>query len=149
MNCTPAGAGRLAPAVSFVSGHWRLAFPRCILCRAMKRVLAIFLLGFTTATGVFAAFRYHFILTSQGFVVERKSELALEDTFIDARRWGFIDYLKHPHIAGILARNSAKGLLDAADDAVDRAAQTSKAAIEKSRKALGDGLEKAGRKVRP
>ncbi len=50
----------------------------------MKRLLALALL----AVAVFGALSYHFILTRDGLILERKEELSFEDTFVDARPWG-------------------------------------------------------------
>lgn len=108
----------------------------------MKKILAVFLLGFLAAGGLFASLSYHFIRTEKQFlVVERKSELTFEDTFIDAREWGLGDYFKHPRIAGILAGRGLKSAFGGADGAADKA-------VKETKKALDQGLEKVQEKLR-
>lgn len=107
----------------------------------MKKILTIFLLGFGAAGGLFASLNYHFILTDKKLVVERKSELTFEDTFVDTRDWGIGDYLKHPRIASVLATRGIRSAFGGADGAAEDA-------VKKTRKALDQGLEKVQEQLR-
>lgn len=111
----------------------------------MKKLLVTFVLGFLCCAGVFAALSYHFILTSgdKTLIVEKKSELGFEDTFVDTRSWGLGDWLKHPRIGAIVAKHGIKSLFD-----TEGASKEAKDAVEKSRKAIDEGLEKLQEKVR-
>jgi hypothetical protein len=114
----------------------------------MKRFLTIFLLGFAVAGGLFAAFNYHFIRTSKGLVVERKSEAGFADTFADTREWGPIDYLKNPTVARALMRSGMKELTSESEKAADKAAKEAGRLLDESQKAVGEALEKAGKQLK-
>ena len=73
--------------------------------RAIRRFIAMFGFGALAAATLFFALNYHFIFTDERIVVERKSELTLEDTIISTRGWGPKDYLSNPRISAILIKN--------------------------------------------
>jgi len=112
---------------------------------SMKKALVTFVLGFLCCAGLFAALSYHFVLTSgdKTLIVEKKGELGFSDTFVDTRKWGLADWLKNPRIGAIVAKHGIKSLLD-----TDGASKEAREAMEKSRKALDEGLEKLQEKVR-
>lgn len=107
----------------------------------MKKVLIAFLLGFACCAGIFGALSYHFILTKERLVVERKGELGLENTFVDTRSWGVGDYFKNPKVAAILARSGIKRAFESGGKQTDEA-------IEAAKKAVDDGLEKVQESMR-
>jgi len=113
----------------------------------MKKALLLFLLGFSVAGGLFASLNYHFILTSERLVVERKRELGFENTIVDARGWGPVDYLRHPAVSAALARHGLKQLFDQAGSSTEEAATKTQGALEKGKQALEKGLDKIGEKV--
>ncbi|MBI5547742.1 MAG: hypothetical protein HY901_27995 [Deltaproteobacteria bacterium] len=110
----------------------------------MKKVLVTFVLGFAIAGGLFAALSYHFVLTDKELVVERKGKLGFAETFVDARGWGLMDYLKNPSVAAILAKHGIKGLAESSGSQADKA----KDALEKLRKGMEETAEKIKGKPR-
>ncbi|MDM8536935.1 hypothetical protein QUF70_09300 [Desulfobacterales bacterium HSG17] len=64
---------------------------------------AILLLIVVLAGGVFGALNYHFIRTNDGLSVLKKTELTIEDTYVDARGIKKIKLLTNPSLvkAGI------------------------------------------------
>jgi hypothetical protein len=115
----------------------------------MKRILTLFFFGFLSAAALFTCANYHFILTeSDGLLVKRKREMSFDQTFVDTRKWGITDYVKHPEIAKHVASKKLNGLLDDADDAKDKASDEAKKLLDSSKKAVGDALESAGEKIK-
>ena len=55
---------------------------------------------------IYSFLQFHFILTKQGFLVRVKSDLTLEDTFVDTRNWTMVDYLKHRRISIALLKGN-------------------------------------------
>lgn len=95
----------------------------------MKRLLALALL----VAVVFGALSYHFILTRDGLIIERKESLSYQETFVDARPWGIFDWAQHPKIAKALARRGASNLSKSAGEAIEKA---------------GEELEKLGKQMK-
>lgn len=95
----------------------------------MKRLLALALL----VAAAFGALSYHFILTRDGLIIERKEALSFEETFVDARPWGILDWAKHPKIAKALAHRGASNLSKSAGEAIEKA---------------GEELEKLGKQMK-
>lgn len=114
----------------------------------MKKILTIFLLGFLCAAGLFGGLNHHFIRTSKGLVIERKSELGFADTYVDTRSWGPIDYLKNPKVTKALMRGGFKDVSSEGEDAAGEAAKEAGRLLDESQKALGDALEQAGKKLK-
>src|SRR5690242_3098183 len=103
----------------------------------MKKVLTIFVLGFLVAAGLGFAANYSVIRSNDGWFLERKDKMTLEDAYVDTRNWGLGDFLKHPAIAAALtARGFKKAFKEEAPSVGDKA----KEAVEKGRKAVADGL---------
>ncbi len=100
-------------------------------------VLLVFALGFLAAGGLFAALVFHFIRTPKRWVVARKARVGFEQTYVDARAWGVVDYAKNPGLAAILARNGIAAALGVPVTPTER-----------GKKALDDGLEKIQQKLR-
>jgi hypothetical protein len=98
----------------------------------MKKMLGVFLLGVVAAGAFFGAWTYHFIVTGDGLVVERKVHWGLEDTYVDTRGWGILDYGKHPNISAIVASRKIRVALGAGSDAE----KVAKDALDEAKKAL-------------
>lgn len=106
----------------------------------MGRMISVFVLGALVATGAFTALNHHFIRTSDGLIVERKSEAGVADTWADTRAWGPVDYLKRPAITKALARHGLGKLFG--QTTVEQGKQAIDESLEQSKKALGDGIDR-------
>jgi hypothetical protein len=53
---------------------------------------------------VYAGFNYHLVRAHDGFLVVSRTQVALEDAYVDIRNWGITDWRKHP----TLTRNMLK-----------------------------------------
>ena len=100
-------------------------------------ILFVFVLGFLVAGGLFAALALHFIRTPQRLVMARKARFGFQDTYVDARAWGALDYVKNPGVAAILAKQGIASALG-----------VPQTPTEKGKKAIDDGLEKIQQKLR-
>jgi len=96
----------------------------------MFRVLNGFVLGILATTALFVALDNHFIRTSDRWIVERKTEAALNLTYVDTREWRIVDYARNPGITAILAKHGVRrllgsetGLLDEGKKVLDEAAE--------------------------
>ncbi|HEY3450358.1 MAG TPA: hypothetical protein VGK67_28650 [Myxococcales bacterium] len=99
--------------------------------------ILVFGFGFLAAGGLFAALAFHFLRTPTGLVLARKARLGFQDTYVDVRGWGAVDYLKNPGLAAILAKRGVASALG-----------VPQTPTEKGKKALDEGLEKIQQKLR-
>jgi hypothetical protein len=76
--------------------------------RAIRRFMAIFGFGVMAAAVLFAALHYHFVFTNDGICLQRKSELGLENTLVNARGWGPLDYAANPRLGWLVLKCKAK-----------------------------------------
>jgi hypothetical protein len=109
----------------------------------MKKILTVFVLGFAIAGGLAFAANYTLIRSSDGWFAERKSEMTLSEAYVDTTQWGAVDFLKHPKIAAALAGRGFKKAFK------DDSGSATKDAVEKGRKAIADGMEKAAEAIKP
>ncbi len=113
----------------------------------MKKILSVFVLGvgLTAVAGVAA--NYTLIRSNDGMFFERKSKMGFEDVYYDTRDWGAMEMLKHPDIAAAVAGHGIKKAFSSEESS--SVSHKAKGAIDKSRKAAAEGLEKAAEAIKP
>lgn len=78
----------------------------------MKRFLGIALVAFLLGAGsMYAGFSYHVVRAPNELVVVRKSQPALNESYVDIRAWEVSDWISHPHIAQALANQDRHDLI--------------------------------------
>ncbi len=63
---------------------------------------------------------YHLVNTHDGFLVIRKPEMTLENTYVDVTLWKPGDFLKHTHITSVLVKRGYENIAESVSESLDK-----------------------------
>tara|TARA_R110002095_G_scaffold167186_3_gene145025 strand:+ start:1211 stop:1540 length:330 start_codon:yes stop_codon:yes gene_type:complete len=77
----------------------------------MRRILAALIFMLIGAGGMYAAFEFHVVQSREGWLFIPKSQVGLDDTYADIRKWQATTWKSHPKLAQSLIDNGRGNLI--------------------------------------
>ncbi|WP_417380939.1 hypothetical protein [Gimesia sp.] len=77
----------------------------------MRRIIAALIFMLIGAGGMYAAFEYHIVQSREGWLFIPKSQVGLQDTYADIRKWQATTWKSHPQLAQSLIQNGKGNLI--------------------------------------
>jgi len=117
----------------------------------MKRLIALILVIFVVAAGLFVSYKYLTIRKGMDFYFMKKDPGTFEQVYVDVSHWGPKDYILNPKISAFLAtqgvKNAGKNISDKVEEGWEETKDAVSDGAEKAKETVEDGVEKVKEKL--